>query len=62
LSKKQRLKLVKLSQETWENLRAMGKMGDTFNDVVQRILAENKKMSEELMDLRNKFPDIFELR
>jgi hypothetical protein len=39
----------------------MGKMGDTFDGVIQRVLSENKRMSEELVNLRKRFPSIFEM-
>ena len=36
------IKYVSLKKPTYERLKSHGKMGDTFNDVVERILDENE--------------------
>ena len=35
-------KSVKVSVETWERLRELGQMGDSFDDVITRLITDQK--------------------
>lgn len=37
-----RRKLISVSLENWETLRKMGNVGDTFDDVVTKVLNKGK--------------------
>ena len=39
-------KMIKISLSTYERLRGIGKMGDSFEDVISRLLDENEKIKK----------------
>ena len=42
-----KLKHITINQEVYQKLKNLGKAGDSFNDVLIRILAEAEKEKEE---------------
>ena len=36
--KSQKMKTVKISEETHAKLKQLGKKGDTFNDIIERLI------------------------
>ncbi|HSF49921.1 MAG TPA: antitoxin VapB family protein [Nitrososphaeraceae archaeon] len=42
-----KLKHITVNQEVYQKLKNLGKTGDSFNDVLIRILAEAEKEKEE---------------
>jgi hypothetical protein len=42
-SKRQKLRAIKIFESTYNDLRALGSMSDTFADVVDRVVQEYKK-------------------
>jgi predicted CopG family antitoxin len=39
-------KLIAVSEENWNTLKEMGKLGETFNDVVTKVLNKDKMLME----------------
>lgn len=45
--------MIRIKTETRDKLKEMGRMGETYDDVISRLYDKvfNKKMEKELMDL-----------
>ena len=48
----QNLKHITVNEEVYQKLKNLGKAGDSFNDVLIKILAEAKQLGEETKNVR----------